>query len=334
MKALKIIGIILLILIGIILLGGLVFPKKVEIEKSIYIKASAQLVFEQVSDFKKWEPWSPWQDSLIVNSYEGESGVGHKQSWTHEKMGDGEQVIIEYIPFTFIRTELSFDGRGKTFSNWSFTEEADSVKVTWTFESEESYPFGRWIGAVLVKPMVAKSYVKGLAKLKEVVETMEIVPQGNWKVGEIIEMKVKSGNAISIKDSCTTENIGAKMEEHMGELMAFTKANNIECIGPPFSIWHKWNPEGYSQLENAMPVKGNPKLSGRLSLIKTYGGNVVMASHFGPYETSEHTWNALEAYIKDKGKEIVGSPWEVYITDPTTEPDQSKWETQVFFPVK
>ena len=28
-----------------------------------------------------------------------------------------------------------------------------------------------------------------------------------------------------------------------------------------------------------------------------------------------------------------GAPWEFYITDPTTEPDSSKWKTELFLPV-
>ncbi|ALO14213.1 Transcriptional regulator, effector-binding domain/component [Salinivirga cyanobacteriivorans] len=34
------------------------------------------------------------------------------------------------------------------------------------------------------------------------------------------------------------------------------------------------------------------------------------------------------------GLEAAGSPWEVYLTDPQTEKDTSKWLTKMYQPVK
>ena len=38
-------------------------------------------------------------------------------------------------------------------------------------------------------------------------------------------------------------------------------------------------------------------------------------------------------YIEENSLEVTGSPFEMYITDPMKEPDQSKWETKVYFPI-
>ena len=37
--------------------------------------------------------------------------------------------------------------------------------------------------------------------------------------------------------------------------------------------------------------------------------------------------------MASQGLEGAGAPWEVYVTDPATEPDQAKWRTEIFFPV-
>lgn len=36
----------------------------------------------------------------------------------------------------------------------------------------------------------------------------------------------------------------------------------------------------------------------------------------------------------DAALEAAGAPWEVYVTDPGAEPDQSKWRTDIFFPLR
>jgi hypothetical protein len=42
----------------------------------------------------------------------------------------------------------------------------------------------------------------------------------------------------------------------------------------------------------------------------------------------------LDKYIEDKGYTMNGAPFEQYITDPGMESDTSKWQTNIYFPVK
>jgi effector-binding domain-containing protein len=36
----------------------------------------------------------------------------------------------------------------------------------------------------------------------------------------------------------------------------------------------------------------------------------------------------------DHAMELNGDPYEVYITDPASEPDETKWVTELYWPVK
>jgi effector-binding domain-containing protein len=59
----------------------------------------------------------------------------------------------------------------------------------------------------------------------------------------------------------------------------------------------------------------------------------VFAKHLGGYNTSKTHW-AIDTYMKDfnlKPKDFI---WEVYVTDPATEPDSTKWETDIYYPLK
>ncbi|MYG02265.1 MAG: hypothetical protein F4173_08285 [Acidobacteriia bacterium] len=63
-------------------------------------------------------------------------------------------------------------------------------------------------------------------------------------------------------------------------------------------------------------------------------GTMATVTHIGPYEGLPNTWAALTEWIRSQGLEAAGAPWEVYVTDPGAEPDQSKWRTDIFFPVR
>ena len=63
-------------------------------------------------------------------------------------------------------------------------------------------------------------------------------------------------------------------------------------------------------------------------------GTVATVTHMGPYDTLPQTWASLAEWIGSQGLQPAGAPWEVYVTDPGAEPDQSKWRTDIFFPVR
>ena len=77
MKALKIIGIIIAVLIAVVLVLGIVTPNEYNIERSVEIKAPKNVVYANISNLKKMSTWSPWEkkDPEIVTNFEGEDGA-------------------------------------------------------------------------------------------------------------------------------------------------------------------------------------------------------------------------------------------------------------------
>ena len=125
MKALKIIGVILLIIMALFLIIALFLPKGVEMKESVVINKPASLIYRQVNNFRNWEPWSPWleMDKEMVNSYEGpEKGVGAKYSWTSKKSGNGSMTITESVPYKKVVADLDFGQNGKAVNYFEFDE--------------------------------------------------------------------------------------------------------------------------------------------------------------------------------------------------------------------
>ncbi|MBN3033954.1 MAG: SRPBCC family protein [Bacteroidales bacterium] len=335
MKALKIIGIIILVIIAIILVGAFFMPAKIGLEKTVVINAATETVFEQVNCFRNWEKWSPWKDTTMVYSYEGSAcGMGSIQKWTITgKEEHGTQTITQSEPGKFIRTEIDFGPQEMVYSNWLFDETGDDgVKVTWTFESDAPYPLGRWFGQFLVKPMVARDYEKGLNNLKEMAENMP--PPLLYQTGPVTEKMVLGSPALTILDSCNMADIGTKMGKMFGELQAYVEKNRIETTGPPFCAYPDWDPSKKIVMLAGIPIKKPVKAMGTIKMSKTYQGKTLMAVHYGAYEATPKTYEKIQGYMKEKGYQPNGTPWEIYITDPMNEPDVSKWVTEVYYPVK
>ena len=73
------------------------------------------------------------------------------------------------------------------------------------------------------------------------------------------------------------------------------------------------------------------KTEGRLQIGFTKEGNTLQASHFGVYETAGVTHDVMKKYCDDNGYTINGSAYEMYITDPSLEPNPANWETKVIY---
>ena len=330
MKALKIIGGILLVLILLFLVVALFLPSKLQMEESIVIKKPASVIFEQVNNFKNWPAWSPWQanDPAMVNTYEGpEEGVGAKTNWTSKKNGNGSMTIIESIPYTRVASNLEIGMPGAT-NSFDLKEESGATTVTWGVSMPKlSYPVERFMG-LMMPGMMKAFFIKGLEKLKEITEAMPDPPV--LKITEIPEKSV-----IYVVDSCNWIDIDKKMQEMFGELMGMQKTAKFEFAGAPMSIFNKWDEEKqFTVFENCVPVDRAVNGKGRVQYKVLPATRAVMGTHFGAYDKTMYLYTAMDKYIKDFKLTGTGGPIEEYITDPMSEPDTAKWQTNVYFPIQ
>lgn len=136
-RFLKRAGFSLLGLLVLVLLISFLLPSERRIEASVKIDAPIQIVFDQVNDLRNWESWSPWKKMapMMEMSYSNPpSGKNAFLKWrsTHPRIGTGKLILTEVIPNEKIVTVMDFEeGRDNT-AEFTFKEENDAVKVTWT----------------------------------------------------------------------------------------------------------------------------------------------------------------------------------------------------------
>jgi effector-binding domain-containing protein len=131
---------------------------------------------------------------------------------------------------------------------------------------------------------------------------------------------------------CRPEAISATMGEAFAAIFAFVQRAGATATGPVFSRYFEFGADAIdfeSGVAVAAPIAGDGEVQpGELG-----GGEAVVGIHVGPYDTLHETYGAMQAWMADQGRAPSSVMWEVYLTDPDEEPDPSKWQTEIYWPV-
>ncbi|MDQ3692708.1 MAG: GyrI-like domain-containing protein [Chloroflexota bacterium] len=102
--------------------------------------------------------------------------------------------------------------------------------------------------------------------------------------------------------------------------------------GPPFGRYFDYS-DTMVDLEAGVPLDAPIAPAGRVTPSSLPGGEAVCLVHIGPYTTMGAAHDALEVWMAENGRHAAGPVWESYVTDPSGEPDSSKWRTEIIQPV-
>lgn len=138
---------------------------------------------------------------------------------------------------------------------------------------------------------------------------------------------------LTIRTTATLDQLSTVMGPLFGELYGYIRENGQSPVGMPFARYYAMDGKSVD-FECGMPVASAMAGTARIQAGELPAGTMATVTHLGPYEGLGKTWEALFEWIKSQGLEQAGAPWEVYVTDPGAEPDQSKWRTDIFFPIR
>ena len=170
MKILKILVTIIVVIAIIVVVGSFFLPQRSKVERSTMIAATDTAVYNYVTDFSKFNEWSPWYEmeptaKTKISSINGQ--VGAIYSWDGEEVGVGSFKIQKLEPYTAIYQELTFlkPFESTAQNNFLFEQNGDSTKVTWVYDGENKGIMYKWMGLAL-DGMIGKDYERGLSKMK------------------------------------------------------------------------------------------------------------------------------------------------------------------------
>jgi uncharacterized protein YndB with AHSA1/START domain len=168
--------IVVIVLIALLLIYAATRPDTFRVERSAIINAPPENIFPLINDFRKWEPWSPWEkvDPALKRSYSGAaSGEGAVYEWSGNKnIGQGQMEIVESSPSSKIKLRIDFIKPFEAHNTIEFTliPQGGSTLVT-----QAMYGPSPFISKVMgifcsMDKMVGKKYEEGLANLKAISE--------------------------------------------------------------------------------------------------------------------------------------------------------------------
>jgi effector-binding domain-containing protein len=102
--------------------------------------------------------------------------------------------------------------------------------------------------------------------------------------------------------------------------------------GSPFARWHEWGDQ--VDMEAGVIVDREITPVGEVKPSSLPGGTGAIVVHAGPYEGLRSTYDAMDRWLEGSGRTADGAPWEIYLTDPSAEPDPTRWLTQVIYPLR
>lgn len=334
MKALKIIGIILAILVLALLIGSFVAPTSMQLEKTIEVNAPKPLVHDYVTHFKhinQWQPWPKMDQHIKIEIIGTDGTVGAISKWEgNDSVGKGEQEIKHITPDSVmlqVRFKEPFESSPDAYI---ILEELtdNSTKVTWGFKNNMRWPFNVMGLFWDMEAALGSDYQRGLDTLKAHVEAAA----ANFSGFKIEETTFPETHFALVRDTVKWSEMQTFFESNLGPIYT-TLGSSGKQPGIPSGLYYTWDEEN-QQTEMAAAVAYSPIGEVPGYQVTTLSGKAYKIDYYGSYEGSEAAHIALDAYLKEKGITPKMPIIEQYITDPGTEPDTSKWLTQIIYLVE
>ncbi len=333
MKALKIILGIVLVLVLAFVIGMFIFPTTLKVERSIEINAPRSLVFEHVNNFAHVNQWSPWTklDPNMKSEITGEDGTTSAvYAWESDSddVGKGDQQFT-LITVDTVLTHINFYKPFESSADaYLVLEELTptTTKVTWGFVSDVGRPGNVFMGLMNGAEAIGADYQKGLDSLKAQVE----FEMNNKDYGfEIETVEMPETHFAVARDTIAWSALDAYFQTNMTAANKAVSANGKET-GTAAGLFFDWDTEN-QQADLGVGVIYTPagEIPGYTSV--TLSGKALKIMYYGSYQGSGEAHYAIEAYSKDKGLVTTTPAIELYITGPATEPDTSKWLTEIYY---
>ncbi len=138
-----------------------------------------------------------------------------------------------------------------------------------------------------------------------------------------------------LKGISTKETIGQDMEAMFGKVFTYIDGAGIQPLGPPLALYYT-EPGPQWKISVAVPVANEtvvPEVNQRIQLITLAGGKMASTIHTGSYEQLGDAWNMFYQWVQSNDYYPAGPAREIYLEGPEQQPDPTKYQTQLLWPV-
>ncbi|MEQ8473053.1 MAG: SRPBCC family protein [Marinoscillum sp.] len=335
MKAIKVVGIVLLLLVVAVFVFIYTLPETAHMEREILIDASPSKVYHEIVSFRNFSKWSPWASKAPTASYTysgPEFGPGAKISWESDNpdVGTGSMEILLADKNKRVVCAMRFDGYESTpRASMVLRQVEGGTLVTWTYDEEDVTGLSK-IFMLGIDGFLGGDFALGLELLKARVEKM---PNFNFE----IELDyVPSFDFLGVRDSSLNEPgmINTKMARAFGDISSYMSRNNLEPLGPRLALFLNESDFDVTFVSGIPSMTVDSVKSETIQLYHQDSALVLIGHYIGNINELGKGHEQIKKFASFYNYDIVGNPWESYITDPSENPDTSSWKTHISYPVR
>lgn len=335
MKVLKWILYIVLILVALVLIIPLFLPSTIEVTATKEVSVTPEQVFHNAAtytDRNLWDPWLETEPGAEFTLSPEPDYVGSTYTWNGKKIKTGRMMVDSVAFGQYIASNIWFGKNPEpSLVEWILEPMETGTRITWKFSAAGSYPIEK-LTINLMKGSMLKSFEKGMENLAAYLAGN---PPSLSSTGEITDGVLPAMNALVISGSATMEQIGAMMGELYGKIGMAIVDQELEMAGAPFTHYLNFDEEtGLSDFLVGIPVEPSGKNAGDVKAKRYRATDVVQMMHLGPYDELQKSYEKIMQYIQENELDVTFEAFELYLTDPGTEPNVTKWQTLIAFPLK
>lgn len=141
--------------------------------------------------------------------------------------------------------------------------------------------------------------------------------------------------ATAVVTEVTTDqaHISEAFDAAFRELAQYLREEGIAACGPGFAVYHEIAADRPWKATIGVPVLDPGPGTEAIRPGALPGGKVAVIVHEGPYEGLADRWSELTEWLRTHDLSPAGSPWESYVVEDSTEPEPSRWRTEIVWPV-
>ncbi len=145
-------------------------------------------------------------------------------------------------------------------------------------------------------------------------------------------VEVKDQPVLIMRTVTAVEDLPAFLGKAYDAIGQYLNEIGEQPAGMPFAAYHNMDMKAL-EVEAGFPVSRMLPGKGKIESGKINGGKFGITLHVGEYDSVSPAYDALTAFVKQKGYTPSGAVYEYYLNDPNENPSV-KPETEIRFPLK
>ena len=324
-------GIYLALLFVLITIISLVCSNDYKATLSKDLNVPANFVYNAINNLETQKDWNNMaiNDTSFNLIFSGKTfGKEASCDFTSSKYGNGVIKIIEAYQNDSIFLE-SRTNEESVISYKYYLTTLDSTTVNLRVEGLGNVGFIKNIVSFFYKWKLKRQLDKSITKLEELMNNryVEKIYRGYKIKQENIGPKFYIYNRAEVEfnniDQYYTQNISALYQTAIKE--------NVTIPGPPCGLFFNWDKTNKkTDMAAALPTLAELRFvnTGTISIPAKMA---LIIEFVGDRNKSKNAHNAMDDFILDHKLKNDAPVIEEYVTDPTAEPDMSKWITNILY---